>query len=112
MHALIDGLPVPDFPCPQTSLVGGDGISYSIAAASIIAKEAHDQWVKDIIEENPDLHTRYGLGTNMGYGTSAHVTGLKQWGAHALHRKSFAPVRAVCPPTEISLKQMGPLFKT
>jgi len=79
------------------TIIEGDSVSLTIAAASILAKEAHDQWIRDSIVEDPTLHDRYGFGTNMGYGTAVHMAGLKKWGAHALHRRSFAPVKAVTP---------------
>lgn len=78
---------------PGITIINGDAISLPIAAASILAKEAHDRWVKETI--TPELHLRYGLGTNMGYGTPIHMTGLKKWGADVLHRRSFAPVHSV-----------------
>jgi ribonuclease HII len=71
----------------------GDSVSLPIAAASIIAKEAHDKWVKEEISKDPQLSERYGLDTNMGYGTAKHMDGLKKWGPSTLHRRSFAPVR-------------------
>lgn len=71
----------------------GDSVSLPIAAASIIAKEAHDLWVKEEISKDPTLSERYGLDTNMGYGTAKHMDGLKKWGPTSLHRRSFAPVR-------------------
>jgi ribonuclease HII len=82
---------------PAITIVEGDAVSLPIAAASILAKEAHDQWVRDRVREQPELQERYGLGNNMGYGTAAHMKGLKTWGAHVLHRRSFAPVKAVVP---------------
>jgi ribonuclease HII len=78
---------------PGITIINGDAISLPIAAASILAKEAHDRWVKETI--TPELHLRYGLGTNMGYGTPIHMAGLKKWGADVLHRRSFAPVHSV-----------------
>ena len=77
------------------TIINGDAVSLPIAAASILAKEAHDRWIKEIVAAKPDLHEHYGLGTNMGYGTTVHMTGLKQWGPDTLHRRSFAPVKAV-----------------
>lgn len=71
----------------------GDSVSLPIAAASIIAKEAHDKWVREEISKDPSLSERYGLDTNMGYGTAKHMDGLKKWGPSSLHRRSFAPVR-------------------
>jgi len=79
------------------TIVKGDSVSLTIAAASIIAKEAHDEWVRSVVAEEPILDEHYGLGSNMGYGTAAHMAGLTRWGAHALHRRSFAPVKAVTP---------------
>ena len=75
------------------TIINGDAVSLPIAAASILAKEAHDRWVKETI--TPELDEHYGFSTNMGYGTAAHMMGLKQWGPHTLHRRSFAPVKAV-----------------
>ena len=92
-------------------IVEGDAMSLPIAAASIIAKEAHDQWVRETVAERPELQERYGLGTNMGYGTAAHMAGLRAWGADALHRRSFAPVAAVLPPDAGPAKRQ-PLFKS
>jgi len=89
--------PVSGETVPAVTVVKGDAVSLTIAAASIIAKEAHDEWVRGCVAAEPDLHERYGLGSNMGYGTEAHMEGLTKWGAHALHRRSFAPVRAVVP---------------
>jgi ribonuclease HII len=98
---------------PGITIVEGDAVSLPIAAASIIAKEAHDDWVRGVVEADPTLNERYGLGSNMGYGTAAHMAGLKTWGAHSLHRRSFAPVRAVLPPAEAppTSKTRRPLFK-
>ncbi len=81
-------------PVPAITIVKGDSVSLPIAAASILAKEAHDAWVKEMVAAEPLLQERYGLASNMGYGTATHITGLKTWGPHALHRRSFAPVRA------------------
>lgn len=98
---------------PAVTITEGDAQSLPIAAASILAKEAHDQWVRTSISEDPSLHERWGLGSNMGYGTPTHLAGLRQHGAHPLHRRSFAPVRAVTPGGESTLKMMfKPLFST
>ncbi len=89
-HALIDGLPVPDFPTPQTALVGGDGVSLSIAAASVIAKVTRDR----IMEKMDAIHPHYGFAQHKGYGTPAHLSALRQHGPCPIHRRSFAPVSA------------------
>jgi ribonuclease HII len=87
-HALIDGLPVPNFPCPQTALVGGDGISLSIAAASIIAKVERDR----IMVECDRLYPEYGFAKHKGYPTREHFAKLRAHGPCPIHRRSFAPV--------------------
>lgn len=87
-HALIDGLPVRNFPCPQTALVGGDGISLSIAAASIIAKVERDR----IMLEIDRLYPEYGFAKHKGYPTREHFAKLRAHGPCPIHRRSFAPV--------------------
>ena len=77
---------------PSVTIEKGDSVSLPIAAASIIAKEAHDRWVKDEVIKNPLLDKHYGFSSNMGYGTAKHIEGLKKWGPSALHRRSFKPV--------------------
>jgi ribonuclease HII len=71
------------------SVVDGDNKYYSIACASIIAKEYHDEYIKELCEKNPDLDTKYGLSKNMGYGTKVHLEGIKKHGISQYHRKSF-----------------------
>jgi ribonuclease HII len=75
------------------TILKGDSVSLPIAAASILAKEAHDEWIRSMISEHPELDERYDLGSNMGYGTASHLAGLKKWGPSDLHRFSFRPVR-------------------
>ena len=74
------------------AIVDGDAQYLSIAAAGILAKVSRDRWVAEQIVAHPEWHTQYGLGTNMGYGTPAHMKGLKEHGATLEHRRSFAPV--------------------
>lgn len=87
-HVLIDGLPVPDFPCAQTALVGGDGLSLSIAAASVIAKVERDR----AMVEYDRIYPEYGFGKHKGYPTAEHFAKLRQHGPCPIHRRSFAPV--------------------
>lgn len=87
-HALIDGLPVRNFPTPQTALVGGDALSYSIAAASVIAKVTRDRLMHEAHEAFP----HYGFRNHKGYGTPEHLAALREHGPCPLHRMSFAPV--------------------
>ena len=86
--ALIDGLPVPDFPVPQRSIIQGDSISFSIAAASVIAKVTRDRLMRRLAAEYPV----YGFEKHKGYGTPKHLAALRQHGPCPLHRRSFSPV--------------------
>ena len=88
VHALIDGLPVPDFPCPHTALVGGDGRSLSIAAASIIAKVERDRAMHELDRDFP----QYGFSQHKGYPTRDHLAKLREHGPCPVHRRSFSPV--------------------
>jgi ribonuclease HII len=91
---IVDGNDAPALPCPCDTIVRGDGKSVSIAAASIIAKVTRDRMMMRLHEDFPD----YGWQTNMGYGTKAHLEGLKTAGITPHHRKSFAPVyQMLCP---------------
>ena len=87
-HLLIDGLPVPVFQQPQTAIVGGDGKSKSIAAASVIAKVHRDGMMREL----DSIHPQYGLASHKGYATPEHREALRILGPTILHRKSFAPV--------------------
>ena len=88
-HVLIDGLPVRPFPLPQTALVGGDARSFSIAAASIIAKVTRDRLMRGHDAKFPG----YDFARHKGYGTPQHLAALKQHGPCPIHRRSFLPVR-------------------
>ncbi len=87
-HALIDGLPVRDFPVPQTALVGGDGLSLSIAAASVIAKVTRDRMMEVLDQE----FSQYGFAKHRGYGTALHLAQLNLYGPCQHHRRGFSPV--------------------
>jgi ribonuclease HII len=69
--------------------VDGDATYMSIAAASILAKEAHDRWIRDYCEAFPEVDERYGLTSCKGYGTAKHRAGIAEHGLHALHRRRF-----------------------
>jgi len=73
---------------PFRTVVGGDNIYVGIAAASILAKVEHDAFIKNICDEYPELE-KYGLRTNMGYGTSKHIEAIRTYGYSDFHRKSF-----------------------
>jgi ribonuclease HII len=88
-HVLIDGLPVRGFPLPQTALVGGDGLSFSIAAASVIAKVTRDR----LMMAMDALHPGYDFAQHKGYGTPQHLAALKKNGPCPIHRRTFLPVQ-------------------
>lgn len=88
-YLLIDALNLPDVQLPQLSLIGGDHLSASIAAASIIAKVTRDR----LMVQLHSLYPEYTFSKNKGYGTSEHLRVLKHLGPCPLHRKSFAPVK-------------------
>jgi ribonuclease HII len=87
-HALIDGNRRPDLPCRSTAIIGGDGISLSIAAASIVAKVTRDRMMLELAARHPG----YGWERNKGYGTAQHAAALLALGITRHHRLSFAPV--------------------
>ena len=89
-HLMVDARTIPDLDIPQTSLIRGDSIDGSIAAASIVAKVYRDGIMQKLEIEYPG----YGFGRNMGYGTAEHVGALGRLGASPAHRQSFAPVAA------------------
>lgn len=90
-HALIDGNALPvGLPCAATALVKGDGRSLSIAAASIIAKVMRDHQM----ERAEQAYPGFGFAKHKGYPTKAHRLAVQQLGPCAIHRMSFAPVRA------------------
>lgn len=88
-HALVDGTRVPSLTCPQTSLVKGDSRSYSIAAASVLAKVTRDRRML----EADQLFPRYGFARHKGYPTPDHLEAVKRHGPCPIHRRSFAPLR-------------------
>jgi ribonuclease HII len=87
---LVDGKFVPkDLPCPGQAIIGGDDISRSIAAASILAKVTRDRLMHAL---HPD-HPHYGWDRNVGYPTPEHIRALRQHGFTRHHRKSFGVVK-------------------
>ena len=74
---------------PHTCIEGGDNTYSCIAAASILAKVARDDYIADLCAQTPDLITRYDLLKNKGYGTKKHMDGIKQYGITEWHRKTF-----------------------
>lgn len=79
---------------PHHTVEQGDATYRSIAAASILAKNARDQHMADLCAAQPLLAERYGIQKNMGYGTADHMQGLRTYGVVPGHRLSFSPCRA------------------
>ncbi|MEK7600744.1 MAG: ribonuclease HII [Patescibacteria group bacterium] len=87
---LLDGSHmVPDLPCTQETIIGGDRDVYVIACASILAKVFRDELMERMAKKWPE----YGFDAHKGYGTSAHLTALKTHGPCHIHRRTFAGVR-------------------
>lgn len=82
---LIDALGGLGLPAREHPLVHGDALSYSIAAASILAKVSRDRYM----EEQDALYPAYGFARNKGYGTAEHIAALRAHGPCPLHRRSF-----------------------
>jgi ribonuclease HII len=87
-HILVDGSHCPSLPCPATAVVKGDSLSFSIAAASIFAKETRDALMTRLAARYP----YFSWENNAGYGTGAHLRGLEAVGITPHHRLSFRPV--------------------
>ncbi len=87
-YLLIDGVDTIDWPCPQQAVVEGDGTSYSIAAASVLAKVYRDR----LLVELDSVYPGYGLAQHKGYCSAEHLAALKRLGPTPLHRKSYHPV--------------------
>jgi ribonuclease HII len=85
---LIDAVQLREISIPQKSIIKGDAISASIAAASIIAKTYRD----DLMRELDKIYPAYGFAGHVGYGTKAHFEAIRKYGACPLHRKSFRGV--------------------
>lgn len=99
-HVLVDGLRIKWLPYPHTALVEGDARSYTIAAASVLAKVTRDR----IMSEYETQYPGYGFGEHKGYATPRHYEAIEKLGASPIHRRSFAPFR----PVEVELD----LFET
>jgi ribonuclease HII len=87
-HVLVDARTIPGIAAAQTSIVGGDGLDASIAAASIVAKVHRDAIMARLDGQYPG----YGFARHMGYATREHLRALRRLGACPIHRRSFAPV--------------------
>lgn len=89
-YVLIDAMPL-EIDIPHESIIKGDMLSYTIACASIVAKEARD----DFMDELDKIYPEYGFIKNKGYPTKMHRDALKKYGVTKVHRKTYGPVRDV-----------------
>ena len=87
-YLLIDGCDTIDWPCPQESVIHGDARSYSIAAASVLAKVYRDRLIVDL----DSVYPGYGLARHKGYCSREHLAALDRLGPTPLHRKNWSPV--------------------
>ena len=88
-HALVDGRPVKTLRVPQTAIIKGDARSYSIAAASVLAKVTRDRLMLEAHAQWPE----YGFADHKGYGTAKHLAAIAEHGACPIHRLTFAPLK-------------------
>jgi ribonuclease HII len=88
-HALVDGPYIFSVKCPQTPIIDGDAKSYSIAAASVLAKVTRDRLMKELHNRYP----QYGFADHKGYSTPQHLTAIRAHGPCPIHRRSFSPFR-------------------
>jgi ribonuclease HII len=105
--ALVDGNIAPTLPCLVRTVVKGDALSFSIAAASVIAKVTRDAIMRALAPRYPG----YGWETNVGYATEEHGAAIRRLGITPHHRRSFAPVRLAAegPVDLLSLIEAQPL---
>jgi len=102
-HLLIDAMRL-DLECAQTSIIYGDSLSISIAAASVVAKVYRDRRMCELDQQYP----QYGLASHKGYSTPQHLAALEKHGPCPLHRKSFRPVAQTSLPWDNSVPD-GPI---
>ncbi len=92
-YVLLDYIKLPWLQLPHQAFARGESISASVAAASILAKEARDRYM----EEAAQLYPQYGFERHMGYGTRVHQQALLELGPCPLHRRSFKPIKKLLP---------------
>ncbi|MGE3784989.1 MAG: ribonuclease HII, partial [Alphaproteobacteria bacterium] len=96
--ALVDGNIAPNLRCAVRTIVKGDSLSLSIAAASVVAKVTRDRIMRALASRHPG----YGWETNVGYATTEHCDAIRRLGVTPHHRRSFAPIRiALSPPGDL-----------
>ena len=89
-YVLVDAMPL-EISIPTRSIIRGDALSATIAAASIVAKVTRDRLIEKLAAEYP----AYGLERNKGYGTRAHMAAIREFGYSEMHRRSFEPVKSM-----------------
>ncbi len=105
-YVLIDGRhKVPQIECPQLTIIKGDCISVSVAAALIVAKVARDRWMREYDEEYPG----YSFGSHVGYNTRTHQQAICKLGPSAIHRLSFRGVLSYQPALELGAEEVASL---
>ncbi len=92
-HVLVDGKPVKSMKLPHTAIVKGDALSYSIAAASVLAKVTRDRLMREFDAHFPG----YGFAVHKGYGVPQHLAAIEKLGPCPIHRMSFAPLKVTQP---------------
>lgn len=101
-YVLIDGRhKVPHLACPQLTIVKGDCLSVSVAAASIVAKVARDRWMREYDEQYPG----YRFASHVGYNTRTHQEAINRLGPSAIHRLSFRGVLSYQPSLELGAEE-------
>lgn len=91
-HVLVDARTIPDLGIPQNAFNKGDGINFSIAAASIIAKTYRDRLMEELEKQYPG----YGFAQHKGYSTPEHQNAIRELGPCPIHRLSFVFIRELC----------------
>jgi len=105
IRLLVDGNDFPPFTIFNTesetleeveshTVEGGDNLYTCIAAASILAKVARDDYIAELCNANPTLSTNYGIDRNKGYGTAQHMRGIREHGITQWHRRSYGPCKS------------------
>ena len=95
-HALIDGNKVPDHSLAMTPIIKGDALVACISAASVLAKVQRD---RDMIKLD-EVYPGYGLAKHKGYGTKQHLQALQELGVTPIHRRNYAPIKALIKAAE------------
>ncbi|HEY6491214.1 MAG: ribonuclease HII [Terracidiphilus sp.] len=95
-YLLVDGIDTIEWPCPQRAVIQGDGTSFSIAAASVLAKVYRDALLVELDLKYPG----YGLASHKGYCSAEHLAALARLGPTPLHRKNWSPVAQQLLPFE------------